>query len=131
MMEIGNLLFGNSRGNFSIDRDVFQEPFWQWLEKNRFDSYGYSERGDMIDENGDYRFENDTFVIRPYYWGDNDDIAEKPNFVFKPEDIQISWYKYPLRDAYCNVNLDIKDFERILECCENSLDDRLVDIEKW
>lgn len=73
----------------------------------------------IIDD--DFYFENDIFVLRPYYWGDCDAISEFPNFVYKPENIVINWYKYPLRDAQCSVELSKDKFEKILKECEESL----------
>lgn len=37
-------------------------------------------------------FKNDTFEVRAYYWGDDDEEYNKPNFKYK--NIEISWYKY-------------------------------------
>lgn len=114
-MELGNLLFGNSRGAYPVDRDTYQDVFQDFLEKNGFDGYGHKEGS-----GGDV-FENDTFVVRPYYWGDDKDVAVLPNFVYKPENVEISWYKYPMRDAYSSIELTPEKFEKILSACEQSL----------
>lgn len=114
-MEIGNLLFGNSRGTYPVDRDTYQDAFCNFLERNGFDGYGHKEGSD------DDVFENDTFVIRPYYWGDDEDVAMLPNFVYKPENIELSWYKYPMRDAYCSIELTPEKLQEILTACEQSL----------
>ena len=56
-MELGNIIFGNSRGNFPIDRGGEFETALNWLFLNMdIDSHGED-------------FENDTFWIFPYYWG--------------------------------------------------------------
>jgi hypothetical protein len=34
----------------------------------------------------------------------------KPNFLYKPINFQIKWYKYPLRDSYMNQNITYKEF---------------------
>lgn len=205
-MELGNLVFGNSGGEFPIDRNMGYEDHLDRLFHNIEIFEGY------IDI-----FENDTFSIFPYYWGDctcgyrnlesiwnennshsndcyqqdykkaykpfvkiNKDwlsdhknfynkklrpIYEKygwdteskywwygcaikctcdynskwkdfiksnnhiskcllivPNFLYKPTDFYINWYKYPLRDSYMNVNLSVKEFSNIIDKCIKSLD---------
>lgn len=64
-MELGNFLFGNSRGEHRVDRGL-QDHWHKWMEKLGFDSYGNYEAPD-----GDWSwgFENDVFSIQPYYWG--------------------------------------------------------------
>ena len=37
---------------------------------------------------------------RPYYWGDDEAVAELPNFAF--EGVEIRWYKYPGRGMSTN-----------------------------
>ena len=114
-IELGNLLFGNSRGNYAIERDDWQDPFVEFLDRNGFTSHGYKEGSD------ERCFENDTFIIRPYYWGDDEDIAELPNFEYKPTGFTISWYKYPMRDAYASHDISNEEFLAIIKACEDSL----------
>jgi hypothetical protein len=57
-MELGNMIFGNSRGAYPLKRGVgFEEEF---------------ERLNSLFQPSDYveEFENDTFAVFPYYWGD-------------------------------------------------------------
>ena len=114
-MELGNLIFGNSRGNYQIPRDEFQDAFIEFLDNHGFDSYGYHEGDSNVP------FETDVFSIRPYYWGDDEKIAALPNFVFKPKGIEISWYKYPMRDAYCSHDLTLQEFKEMLAACSASM----------
>ena len=117
-MELGNILFGNSRGKYHVTpREDYQEVFCEFLDKNGFDMYGYK-----IDSK-EWEFKNDTFIIRPYYWGDDDDKAALPNFVYKPTGLEINWYKYPMRDAYSNQDIDIETFKTIMKDCERSMHD--------
>ena len=116
-MELGNLIFGNSRGEYAVrPREVYQDAFCRFLYDNGFDGYGTPPEGV-----NDWFFENDTFIVRSYYWGEDETIAALPNFVYKPANIEISWYKYPMRDAYCNKDVDIETFKSILIDCEKSL----------
>lgn len=117
-MELGNLLFGNSRGRYHVEpRKVYQDAFCDFLYKNGWD--GYAIRGDGF--NAAYEYENDTFIVRAYYWGEDEDIAALPNFVYKPTGLEISWYKYQMRDAYSNQDVSIEQFVEILADCERSM----------
>lgn len=64
-MELGNFLFGNSRGEFEVNRD-FQEWFVVFIKSLGFDFYGY---GENYDE-GKKAYINGSVLIRPYYWGE-------------------------------------------------------------
>lgn len=109
-MELGNLMFGNSRGEYAVGpRKDYQEPFNRFLNALGLDYHGEDERG--------YGIDNDVFTIRPYYWGEDEAKAELPNFVYKPTGLEISWYKYPMRDAYSNQDVSVKEFKTILKDC--------------
>ena len=94
-------------------------------------------------------YENDTFYIRPYNWNGisyedctcglddklydaelsrykygfhaKDCVAWETNFYYKPTNLKIAWYKYPLRSAYSNQNLEKDVLELILEDCAKSV----------
>lgn len=198
MMEMGNMLFGHSRGEYPIPRGKGWEE-----ELNRlFDTYAPA-RDNSWREYGEV-FENDTFFVFPYYWGDctcgyetaewawseshqheptcyqaaytalspkeRDTYRDKtivkalckrfgipwnggagcavhctcshdrdwaawsadhthgtecptvrPNFCYKPQDFQLMWYKYPLRDSYMNQEITLVDFHVIIDACIASL----------
>lgn len=125
-IELGNLLFGHSRGEYAIGREEFQEPFHEFLHNHEFDIYGLPDTDaraeQYVTKDGDNYFENDVFLLRPYYWGEDEEIAARPNFVYKPEGITIEWYKYSLRDAYCNKDISLEKFLEILQVCADSLE---------
>ena len=50
-----------------------------------------------------------------------DEKAALPNFVYKPTGLEISWYKYPMRDAYSNQDVSVVEFAKILEDCKQSM----------
>ena len=82
-MEIGNAIFGNSRGEHEIDR-AYQDWFYEFMQEKGFSSYGYPEDPDSPlerDETNAYHI--DGYIIRPYYWGEDDELACLPNFVCK------------------------------------------------
>lgn len=114
-MELGNLIFGNSRGLYHVEpRMEYQDTFCKFLRRIGCDFEGCSKDGEEID--------NDVFTLRPYYWGEDEEKADLPNFIYKPANIKISWYKYPMRDAYCNQNVSIKTFKAILKECEKVIE---------
>lgn len=58
-MELGNAFFGNSRGQYEVSRDSqYEGPLYTLLEECTGNSRG---------EGG---FENETFKVFPYYWGE-------------------------------------------------------------
>lgn len=118
-IELGNLIFGNSRGAYPVPRE-WQGLFCARMSEMGFDFYGYMERDDVkkTDRGG---FENEVFMINPYYWGDDTDIAMEPNFVFKENDFRIDWYKYPLRDSYSNMDVTFTEFATMLKKCVKSI----------
>ncbi len=122
-MELGNMLFGNSRERYPVDRQKTQKLFERFFAKYGLDGYGYPEKGSLFDgamqnKNGDAVIDNECFSIRPYYWGEDEYIAALPNFVFKPGKVEIRWYKYPMRDAYSNIPLDERTVREMLTACE-------------
>jgi len=62
-MEIGNLVFGCSRGEYPVDRDIYEPVFyvllWEMRLRKLIDNPYYPDE-----------FENEVFSIFPYYWGD-------------------------------------------------------------
>ena len=107
-IELGNLIFGYSRGDFSIDREKYQDLFVEKLEEIDVDAYGHYEGPLEKYKNDRGGITTDVIEINPYWWGDddNDFEIEKPNFFYKPTDLKISWYKYPMRDSYSNKPLE-------------------------
>ena len=223
-MELGNLVMGHaSIDNYSIDRGKYQEVFSAVLKYMGFSNYGNFEETEIsddfdkevrsrIDKHGKY--ENETFSIFPYWWGDcecdyekwseewdkkhthqstcyceelkvmeerkgeasrkitdkgintmdlsgltleearpllkkhglpeqgwgvhcdcnyqmnwNSALMERgethtkecpmsfPNFVYKPTDLRIEWYKYPFRDSYSNRKFTAEEFLEMMTNC--------------
>ena len=115
-MELGNMIFGNSRGVYHVEpREEYQDAFCDFLDEIGCDCYGWNHH---IAGN---KTETDKFIVRPYYWGDDEAKAELPNFVYKPTGLEIRWYKYPMRDAYSNQDVSVEDFKEILKECEKSM----------
>jgi hypothetical protein len=121
-MELGNLMFGNSRGQFPLERGRWQDKFCELTEELELVNEGY------VNE-----FENEVFRLFAYWWGDctcgvgeDEPCADscnlvRPNFVHKPTGYEIQWYKYPLRDSYANREITWESFCGVVEDCKQSL----------
>lgn len=95
-MELGNLIFGNSRGEYPLERGMgFEEELYRL-----FDAYA-PQRDNSWREYGE-EFENEIFSVFPYYWGectcgfDNYEFTEKhsPNCFqteLKEEKLKSGW----------------------------------------
>lgn len=126
-LELGNLFFGNSRGIFSVPRE-WQVKMLKCMEEMKFDSEGFYEgilKDNLTPRGG---FENDVFVLNPYYWGEDESIAAEPNFIYKPTQYKLDWYKYPLRDSYANQDISFSKFAEILNKCRKSIFDMEIAI---
>ena len=124
-MELGNILFGHSRGEYPIEnRNIVNSKAWQnLLEICNCDSYGYyCGFNKNKTELGGY--ENEMFAINPYYWGEEERLMEIPNFLYKPTGLIIEWYKYPFRDSYMNKNLNDRQLKAIWTKCYNYMKGR-------
>jgi len=120
----------------SLDRDEYQDTFYFYLRLMKFTSdQGYS--------NSFYEgFENDTFYIHAFHWGgctcgltcpigtddmtspeehDSECLIYKPNFIYKPSDFRLDWYKHPLRSNNCNKEMTLEQFHDMMEDCLKSL----------
>ncbi len=125
-MELGNALFGHSRGKYPLSRGKgFEEVLDSLLEACAPNNRMYGEA-----------FENEIFAIFPYYWGDctcgdeqnhkPDCLIVKPNFLYKPTGFTIHWYKYPLRDSYANQKITLAGLKKIISACIQSCQTRPV-----
>ena len=124
-MELGNMVFGNSRGEYPIPRG----DGWEDELSRLFDSYADKRDTSWRDYGEEY--ENETFEVMRYYWGDcecddeynhdNDCLAMKPNFLYKTNRFSIQWYKYPLRDSYMSADITLEQFTEIIDACIESV----------
>jgi hypothetical protein len=106
----------------SIAEDDFevQEIFVNFLENIGCDGYGFAENNHKFLDKHRGGIITDLFVVRPYYWGNNEIEENKPNFeYYGREYINIDWYKYPLRSATSNKRLSREELFAILEDCSD------------
>ncbi len=127
-MELGNALFGHSRGKYPLSRGKGFEDALNHLFEVCAPGTDTSGRVYGVE------FENDVFAIFPYYWGSCTcgDVQDhkpdcpivKPNFLYKSTGFAIHWYKYPLRDSYANQKITLAGFKKIISACIQSCEER-------
>lgn len=117
-MEIGNRLFGNSRGDFPVDRSL-EGIFIAALKKAGFDRHGFcrtwkSDTPAPVPYN-EQATATHHFVIQPYVEDDMANAVLVPNFLDRTTGLKLRWYKHPLRDSYANYELTEEMLAPILE----------------
>ena len=125
-MELGNMLFGNSRGDYAVNRSL--EPlFLDALRRAGFDERGFR-RGWESDRPAPTPYNADAtathhFVIQPYVDDDLENAALVPNFLDRTTGLKLRWYKKPLRDSYANYQLTeemlVPILDRLVEECQS------------
>lgn len=73
-------------------------------------------------QNTSNEFKTDTFEVKAYYWGDDEEEIDKPNF--KCKDVEIIWYKRLGRGTYINKRVSRRKMEKLYLKC-------LISIENW
>jgi len=119
-LELGNAVFGHSRGEYRVPRNEGRQADLIRL----FDAYAPDRESSWYLSG--VEFENDTFEVHPYCWCERDDCpqcgtGEQPNFRHKPSGYSVQWYKYPLRDSWANRRIAIDEFMAIIDDCIASL----------
>lgn len=134
-MELGNALFGHSRGQFHVERtSELCSLLSDLLTGLGLSSYGHLD--DMVVERmRDARVHYDWLKAtdrgvdvhdplshklllrtRAYWWGDGDDPqADLPNLEIPDLDFTLSWYKYAFRDSYTNQALTLRLVNHMFE----------------
>ena len=119
-MELGNVLFGHSRGSIGIPRGKgFEDELIRLFEACD------PQRDKSWREYG-VPFENEIFEVHPYCWCEEETCpqcgtGEQFNFFYKPTRFGIRWYKYPLRDAYATEKITLIKFHKIIDVCIGSV----------
>lgn len=135
-MELGNLLFGHSRGAHPIDPDgPAADRMSDLLGALGVDNYGRPDdrtvrrmgrvgypwatnRGvDVTDPSG-----RTILLTRAYWWGDDaDPQADLPNLEVPALDLTVRWYKYMWRDAYANRPLTLPLADRLADLLDEPI----------
>ena len=79
-----------------------------------------AEMNSPFDNTGEY-YQNDTFTVRPYYWGDDKDLMNLPNFEYPG--IEVWWYKHSNRGVivYSEEPLTLDFLAKMLADCVEAL----------
>lgn len=119
-LELGNIAFNtNKNQNYRCPNYIVALLFYlnKQLERVMFNK-NQKEYESPFMNTGNY-FENDIFKVQAYSW--NDDIEQEYNFLYKPENIKISWYKYLGRDTTINNLYNPNIIINMFDKCLNSL----------
>lgn len=123
-MELGNLIFGHSRGKYQVARKDWEDKLAELFDKFGLEYHGCVAKKGMyrgsktvqVNDRGGIRTKK--FEINPYYWGDDESEMYIPNFIYFPTEYEIMWYKYPLRDSYANQDITYEEFCDIIDDCK-------------
>lgn len=116
-LELGQMLFGNPTEEYPVPREKWMKGPFEILmdaiaEKTGDKDFIYSPD-----------FSNDFFTIRSYYWGDDEEEMDKPNFEVPSEKFSLTWYKYPFRSSYSSEKLTPKRWNDLIQKCIKSLEE--------
>jgi len=110
--ELGQFAFGNPTGRYNCPEWV--EALFFYI-KEEMERVYWNVKQEQWDGNADPGIP--LIEWRPYYWGDDETEAEKPNFRFST--VEFRWYKNPGRGMSLNCELShdewIEWFELVLE----------------
>ena len=108
-------LIQSSQCDIPFEREV-NEVLWNYTMNLK------SKWENILGNNG-HDYENDTFMVRSYNWGLDNELNAKNeyHFLHKPSGFKLQWYKYPLRDPYVNMDISHEQFLDILRDCTNSI----------
>lgn len=108
-VELGQVLSGAYYGDYDVSDftealirsaiDEYARVFWNVNQCEFNTTYCFPESTREVVE--DQKLDVPGLEIRPYYWGDDDAEAEKPNLSFNG--VEIRWYKYVGRGMTTNV----------------------------
>jgi hypothetical protein len=79
----------------------------------------------LTSNSGDEEFQNDVFYMSSYCWcegmGEGHEEGCPPNFLYKPNGLQISWYKHAGRGIRANIEYPgSKNWAKaIMKCIES------------
>lgn len=69
-------------------------------------------------------YANDTFEVRAYYWGNDEELENLPNFSYKNGEFTATWYKYVGRNlnVECKVPITLEYLNTMLNDCIESIE---------
>lgn len=112
-------LFSNQEERLKELKILYKEYGWNTEGKDWWNgcaircSCDYNERIDKISDEYTELFGSD--------WHTDECLLVKPNFLYKKNGLEVRWYKYPLRDSYSNIKLNLKYLMEVIDDCINSV----------
>lgn len=112
-----------------INSEIYNELFLAIFEKiegemNRV--YWNVHQEDMRSpfRNTGSKYANDVFEVRAYYWGDDEELENLPNFSYKNGEFTATWYKYVSRNlnVECKVPITLEYLNTMLNDCIDSIE---------
>lgn len=117
--ELGQLCFGNPWSSVACPEYIAAGLEYLAREIERVEwnigQEGYTAPG----SNCGVEYITAEFEMRDYYWGEDQEMAQKPNF--KCGDLEIRWYKRLGRGMSMNRPIDANEFFQKLDRCLNCL----------
>ena len=113
-MELGNMLFGNSRGEAPIPRSpAWEGPWEEFCEELKVNWRGYADEGCLVPETG-RGLETDIFLVRSYDWDAECDcgVSDKMDAWHEANDHADNCYQAELRGRI-QAWKDETDYDRI------------------
>jgi len=99
--EIGQAFFGNPTSEYDCPQYI--EALVMYLLDNFGRVYGNRTQKTWDHNEMDGKQKLGKISFRSYYWGESSKIQKEPNFKF--ENVEIRWYKHPLRGMSINVHM--------------------------
>jgi len=114
--ELGQLFFGNPAGSYALPEfvdallmHIFGEISRVFWNLNQDEWRHFSDPGFPGIE------------VRPYYWGEDEGEAARPNFAFGG--VEIRWYKHPGRSMSCDRELAEAEWVKWFDACLKAIRD--------
>lgn len=117
--ELGQAMFGNSTSEHGCPEFVEAglRHLASEIERVEWNRTGQSYEAPTGNNGGKY--DTDVFRMRAYYWGDDEELVNAPNFVC--DGLEVRWYKYLGRGMSMNRRIDANEFYQLIDRCLKSV----------
>jgi hypothetical protein len=96
--ELGQAMFGNAWGQHEMSEAA--SGILEWVMKE-IELVFWNVNGKEWDRHEDPRIPG--VIFRAYYWGDDEQEAQKANFQVEGDPLEIRWYKHSCRGLSTNI----------------------------
>ena len=102
--ELGQIAFGNPTGDFGTEE--WQDALLDYLLEEIDRIYWNKNQRKWNRQDPEFK----GVIFNPYYWGEDEKEASKPNFKIKGMSLEIRWYKYPGRGQSVNAEFSKEEW---------------------